>query len=256
MVNRVCSALSQRIPWRIVYCAEVARGLHEEKFGYDSARGLVIENGVDFASFRFDPKRRAALRAAWSLDPHSVAIGCVGRFDTQKDHETVLRAISLLSNPRIRLLLAGAGCTGENPHLKEMVRTFGLADRLLALGPVHDMQGLLSALDLLVIGSAYGEALPVVGLEAAANQLPVVATTVGAVENLVLDPAHLAPPRNPAALASAIATALPIAVNRTGLPEMAAHLERLRLIHDFAITAARYEELYRAGAAISRPGRV
>jgi len=252
LINRVCSPLSRWVPWRIVYCTEAARKFHEEAFGYDSARGVVVENGVDFSAFRFDPDRRSALRAAWGLGADSLAIGCVGRFDAQKDHETVLAAVSLLKDPRARLVLAGAECTADNPRLTAMVQATGMAGQTLALGPVHDMQAVLSALDLLVIGSAFGEALPIVALEAVANDLPLVATMVGDVAGLVLDPAHLAPPRDPVALAGAIAAALPLAVDRASSSRMAARRDRIRQAHDVAMTVDGYQELYYAGAAAGR----
>jgi glycosyltransferase involved in cell wall biosynthesis len=255
LINRVCSTLSHWVPWRIAYCAEAARIFHEEACGYNRSRGVVVENGVDFGAFGFDPDRRTAVRAGWGLDSGTLVIGCVGRFDAQKDHETVLAAIRLLNQPRARLVLAGAGCTPDNPQLARLLRAAGIADQTLALGPVHDMRGLLSALDLLVIGSAFGEALPIVGLEAAANDLPLVATAVGNVAELVLDPAHLAPPRDPAALAGAIAAALPRAGGRSPGPCMIARREKLRQIHDVAVTVAGYQRLYCAGAAISRTRR-
>ena len=71
-INRICALLSHRSPWRIVYCAEAARRLHEQAFGYDRKRGVVVENGVDFRAFAFDPARRAALRAAWGLGPEAL----------------------------------------------------------------------------------------------------------------------------------------------------------------------------------------
>ena len=48
-INRVCAYLSHWVPWRIVYCAELARKFHEENFGYDRARGVVVDNGVEGA---------------------------------------------------------------------------------------------------------------------------------------------------------------------------------------------------------------
>ncbi|WP_135470558.1 glycosyltransferase [Crenalkalicoccus roseus] len=250
-VNRICALLSHRSPWRIVYCAEAARRLHEQAFGYDRKRGVVVENGVDFRAFAFDPARRAALRAAWGLGPEALAIGCVGRFDPQKDHATVIAAFARLEEPRARLVLAGQGCDAANPVLAALLRRAGAEGRALRLGAVAEMPGLLSALDLLVIGSAFGEAMPMVGLEAVAAELPVVATTVGAVARLVPDPAHLAPPRDPAALAAAMAAALRRAGPRPG-PATAALRERLRPAHDIAATVAAYHALYRAAAARGR----
>jgi glycosyltransferase involved in cell wall biosynthesis len=244
VVNRAGALLSHVAPWRIVYCAEPARLLHES-MGYAGTPGLVIENGVDFARFAFSPAARDHWRAAWGLAGDEIAIGCAARFDPQKDHAGLAAAFSRLpSGPRMRLLLAGAGCTPDNAALMAALRAVGVAERTVLLGPWSEMPGFHAAIDLLVIGSAFGEALPMVGLEAAASGLPIVATRLGAAATLVLDPAHLAAPGDPADLARAMASALDACV--TDRPGIAAtqRLQRLRLRHDIDAVADAYHALY------------
>ena len=103
------------------------------------------------------------------------------------------------------------------------------------------MAAVLSALDLLVIGSSFGEALPVVGLEAVANGLPVVATRVGDAELLVATPAQLAEPADVADLSRAISSALNL---RRGVPELDALRGRLLARNDIGIAADSYHRLY------------
>ena len=91
LVNRICAPLSRRIPARIVYCADLARRLHEG-IGYDPGRGLVIENGVDVEAFRFDPAARLRLRRTIGLNASDFAVGCIARFDAQKNHRMVIEA--------------------------------------------------------------------------------------------------------------------------------------------------------------------
>lgn len=249
-VNWLCARLSHWVPWRIVYCAESARVLHESIYGYDRAHGVVVENGVDLDAFEFDRERRQTNRAAWGLEPDAIALGCIGRFDPQKDHATVLAALRRLDDSRVRLIVAGDGCGLDNPAFAALLRDSEVGARVISLGLVKDMRGLLSALDMLVIGSAFGEALPMVALEAAASGLPIVATAVGSAAELVLDPAHLAPPRNANALADAMRAALPLATLRDQpLPVFTARRDRLRNSRDIATTVAAYHGLYRAGLA-------
>ncbi|MFC7474689.1 glycosyltransferase [Dankookia sp. GCM10030260] len=238
-------SLSRLAPDRIVYCSPSARAWHEQRLGYRPGPGGVIGNGVDFAAFAFDPTARAKLRAAWGLAETQVAIGTIGRFDPQKDHAGIATALALLDRRDAVWVLAGDGCHPANPALAAILDRHGLRSRSLPLGPRGDMPAILSALDLLVIGSAFGEAMPVVAVEALANDLPVVATRVGSVEPLVGDPARLAMPRHPADLARAIGAAWPgpPAGRRLG----AVVGRRVGLAADYAVgaMAASYHQLYR-----------
>lgn len=257
LIARLGGPLSRLSPDCIIYCSDSARAWHEERLRYAPKHGRVIRNGVDFAAFAFDPAARARLRAEWGLREDQVAIGTIGRFDPQKDHVTLAAALARLDSRTTTWVLAGAGCDAQDPALRAMLVRSGMAPRTLPLGRHTDMRALLSALDLLVIGSAFGEALPVVALEAVANDLPVVATRVGSVEDLVIDPALLARPRDPQDLVRAITAAWPLL--RQGRPNQATARKRAALTqdHSMAATAARYHQLYqeigRAAAIAAAP---
>ncbi|WP_431269964.1 glycosyltransferase [Dankookia sp. P2] len=207
--------------------------------------GQVIGNGVDFSAFAFDPAARARLRTMWNLTESQVAIGTIGRFDPQKDHAGIAAALAKLGRREAVWVLAGSGCEAGNPALGGILGSAQPGLRVLPLGPRGDMAAVLSALDLLVIGSAFGEALPMVALEAVANDLPVVATRVGSVEPLVLDTAWLAAPGDLTALAAAIAAAWPALPGGRRPPSAVS--KRLALAAEYAIasTTAKYHQLYR-----------
>jgi glycosyltransferase involved in cell wall biosynthesis len=249
-VNRAGALLSGLMPWRIVYCAEAARDMHEG-LGYARKPGLVLENGVDFGAFAPNPVRRQALRAQWGLAEDEMAFGCAARFDPQKDHTGLAQAFARLAVPKARLVLAGAGCVAANLALMAALATAGVADRTLLLGPVEAMPDFHAAIDVLVIGSAFGEALPMVGLEAVASGLPIAATRLGAVADLALAPTHLAAPGNPAELAQAMALAAAAAQGARPGPAAKARLFRLRQRYDITAVASAYHALY-AEAAASR----
>ncbi|TDH61046.1 glycosyltransferase [Dankookia rubra] len=259
LVARLGGPLSRVSPDTIVYCSDSARAWHEQRLGYAARRGRVIGNGVDFPAFAFDLAARAKLRAAWNLTEEQVAIGTIGRLNPQKDHAGIAAALARLGRRDAVWVLAGSGCDAGNPALGRILDRAGPDLRTLPLGPRGDMPAILSALDLLVIGSAFGEALPMVALEAVANDLPVVATRVGSVEPLVLDAACLAAPGDPAALADAIAAAWPALPGERR--RASAVNKRLALAAEYAIaaTTAKYQQLYRdlipsaSGAAGPRP---
>ena len=242
--NAICARLSRRVPARIVYCAKAAREVHE-RIGYDPSRGLVIENGIDVGVFAFDAAARSQVRGSIALAAQDFAVGCVARFDPQKNHPLLIEAFSRLDKGgRAKLILVGRGCTEDNAQLVECLQRFGVRDQARLLGERRDMPAVMSALDVLVSASSYGEAMPLAAIEAAATGLPIVTTDVGEAGALVLDAAHRVPPDDVQALAAAIRGA------REGVATLEARkAERhARVVRDFSLatTVERYEELYRS----------
>lgn len=204
LINRICAAFSGRIPERIVYCTPAARTLHERQ-GYVAEGGLVIENGIDLASFRFDPQLRIASRAELALAADEFAIGCIARFDPQKNHSIVIDAFARLHDQiPTKLILVGTDCCPANVALSRSLATSNVLDQTLLLGTRHDVSKIMAGLDVLVIGSAFGEALPLVAIEAAASGLQVVTTNVGDSSSFVLDPADVVPIDSAEAMAAAL----------------------------------------------------
>jgi glycosyltransferase involved in cell wall biosynthesis len=244
--NRICAWLSSRVPACIVYCAKTARHVHE-RVGYDAARGIVIENGIDVAAFSFDPVARRRIRESVGLAEDDYAVGCIARFDPQKNHPLVIEAFSkVCMGEQAKLILVGRRCAADNEQLVRWLKTFGVEDRVKLLGERHDMPAVMSALDVLVSASAYGEALPLTAIEAAAIGLPIVTTDVGDIAGLVLDPADVVSP----ATAKAMAAAIRNVRDRLSRPELEwRRRERLsRVVRDFSLggTLERYHELYRS----------
>jgi glycosyltransferase involved in cell wall biosynthesis len=244
-LNRICAIGSHVWPDRILYASAQARDIHE-RAGYARRKGLIIENGVDLERFRFDSGARLRLRNELGIAPGERLIGSVGRFDPQKDHETLARAFARLASarPDVRLALVGNGCTEESEVLVRCLRDAGILDRSLLLGTRSDMSTLMSALDLLVISSAYGEAFPVVGLEAAAADLPVIATDVGEVRAVVIDESDIVPPRRPDELGAAMICGLERYDPERREALSAARRRRIEIRYSLAAMADRYAALY------------
>jgi glycosyltransferase involved in cell wall biosynthesis len=199
-INRICAILSYVIPDRIVYAAPSARSIHE-RLGYAASRGLVIKNGINLAPFRYNSHLGRQVRAEIGLTDADFAVGCVGRFDPQKNQRLVVEAFArLAADGPAKLVFAGTGCTWENAELRGWLVRYGVMDHAILLGRRNEIPALLSALDALAIGSSYGEVLPIVAFEAAAAGLPIVSTTIGIVASdvgnvapFVLSPSHIVP---------------------------------------------------------------
>jgi glycosyltransferase involved in cell wall biosynthesis len=164
----------------------------------------VIPNAVDIDAFRKIPDARSAVRGELKIDDEFVWIA-VGRFEEAKDYPTMIAAFAQLAARRrdSRLLLVGKGSLQSD--VEQRVRAAGLEDRVHFLGVRRDVTRLLSAADGYVLSSAW-EGMPVVLLEAAAAELPIVSTRVGGVAEVVDDGGTgvLVQSGDPAALARAM----------------------------------------------------
>jgi glycosyltransferase involved in cell wall biosynthesis len=167
-------------------------------------RMQVIPNAVDTDRFRRLPGARTQLRKELGLD-HQFVWLAVGRFEEAKDYPTMIAGFARLadSHPDSLLLLVGKGSLRENVEM--LLREHGVEQRVRFLGVRRDVPELMSASDGYLLSSAW-EGMPVVLLEAAAAELPVVATRVGGVAEVVDDGTTglLVPPGDPGALAGAM----------------------------------------------------
>jgi glycosyltransferase involved in cell wall biosynthesis len=170
-----------------------------------ACRVVTIHNGIDADQFiRRSP--RAAARAQLGLPcDDRLILGGVGRLEEAKGFSFLLEAVALLAKtcPNLLLVLAGQGPLRE--QLAEQAARLGIGERVRFLGFCADVQQVYDALDVFVLSSLC-EALPYALLEAMATCLPAVGTTVGGVPEVIVpgETGFLVPPRDPAALATAL----------------------------------------------------
>jgi glycosyltransferase involved in cell wall biosynthesis len=127
----------------------------------------------------------------------------IGRLKAPKDFITLVRALALLPADSFDALIVGDG--PDRPALEAELRLLGIEDRVRLAGERDDVRALLADADLFVL-SSLSEGLPVSVLEAMAAELPVVASRVGGVPEVVVDGENgfLVPPRDPRELAVAL----------------------------------------------------
>lgn len=193
-------------------------------------RSVVIRNGVELGQVAAHGERS------------QVAVVSVGRLAEPKDFATLVRATSMPQPVPFSLEILGDG--PDRHSLEELADALGVAGRVRFLGEVNDVAARLLRADVFVLSSS-SEGLPISVLEAMATGLPVVATAVGGLPELVEDgiTGFLVPPGDHAALGAAIAELV-------GEPERRARMGaagRARAEAQFSIDACRsaHLELYR-----------
>lgn len=154
-------------------------------------RVLLLPNGVDLQRFR------PAAPGAGAL-----VVGTVGGLRAEKDHQTLLEAVSRLA-PRPRVRIVGGGVLAD--ALRARAASLGLSELVDFAGPVADTAPGYAGFSVFVLSSRT-EQMPIALLEAMASGLPVVATDVGDVRE-ILPPEQapfVVPPADPDAMAAAL----------------------------------------------------
>ena len=166
---------------------------------------LVVQNGVPVDSFVPSMEQRASIRRELAIPEESPVVGMVAVFRPQKDLKRWLESARLIRNafPSAHFLMVGDG-----PLMKEVRATaedLRLADVTHFVGLQPEIRPYLSAMDAYMSSSLF-EGLPLSLLEAMAMKLPVVATSVGGVPEVIVDgrTGYIVPPGSPEMLAEKI----------------------------------------------------
>jgi glycosyltransferase involved in cell wall biosynthesis len=174
-------------------------------------RLAVIPNGIDGARYRAarDQADVGALRRQAGLEGFSRVFGLGVRLEEQKGVGNLIDAMPeiLARHPDAGLAIAGGGSL--EGALKARVRSLGIEDNVRFLGSFANLESFYPLIDFFVLPSLW-EGLPLCLLEAMSLGLPIVATAVGGVGELLGNgrPARLVPPGDPGALARSVVAVL------------------------------------------------
>ena len=177
--------------------------------GYSPGRIRMVHHGIADIAARLPGDVRTTTRRSLGLADDEPCLLMAARIVPAKGHDTALQALARLADRRWTLLLAGDHHGDLGPPMQALARDLGIAERVRFLGLREDVPALLAASDVLLAPSRR-EALSLTLLEASACALPIVASRVGGIGEVVEDGASgfLVPPDDPAALAAALAPLL------------------------------------------------
>ena len=198
--NRLYEGLQVRAFRRFDAVVAVSRRLQEQLAGQgvSSDRLRMIVNAWTPRDRALD---RPAARAALGLPADEWIAGFVGRLDSEKGPDVALEALALAGQGHA-LSLIGEGRL--RPMLEQRAAAPDLAGRIRFHGMVPDAGRLLAAFDAFVMSSRT-EGTPIALFEAMAAGIPIVASRVGGIPDVVSDAeAWLVPNENPAAIAAAL----------------------------------------------------
>jgi glycosyltransferase involved in cell wall biosynthesis len=215
----------------------------------DPRRTMFIPNGIPPSP----PPSGRDVRAELGIERGPV-IGAIGVLRAQKAHHVLLRASAELvrTHPSLTVLIAGEG--PERASLEGLARELGISDHVRLLGYREDVPDILRALDIAVSSSDF-EGSPLAVMEYMDAGLPIVATAVGGVPDLITDgvDGRVVERRDPHALASAISELL--GDRELGERMGASARERRRTEFDLDTLVRRLEDLYEGLLGAGKAGR-
>jgi sugar transferase (PEP-CTERM/EpsH1 system associated) len=242
----------QRFLWRRVHKVLCVSQAHRQRLaeavGFPSDRLMPILNGVDINAFTPRPADKEAIRADMGLELDPLYIGTVGNLRPVKNQTLLLQAAQQVcaKHHQVRVVIIGDG-----PLREQLMRTaeeLGIHKQVRLLGARAEIPDLLNALDIFVLPSL-SEGLPMSILEAMACGLPVVATSVGGVPEVVVDgeTGLLVPSQDVWQLVGALETLVQQATTRLKLGQQGRqraveYFSLPRMVHEYQTL---YESLWR-----------
>jgi glycosyltransferase involved in cell wall biosynthesis len=181
--------------------------------GVPQAKIEVIPDGIEIPEQLPGHDVRARVREAWGLGEQDFVIGHAGAFTWEKGQDLAIEAVTLLKErlPEARLLLVGPVPDRAFEQIRGVLERAG--DRVRLLGYLEDLSEFFAGLDLYLMPSR-AEGLGSSALQAMAHGLPVVASRVGGLPEVVeesktgwLVPASPGEPASAAALADVMTSA-------------------------------------------------
>ena len=174
--RRITKFFAKRFKLKLVGITPIIKESIIKEYELDESKVPMVYNGRDLGQFL--PK------TDYNSAEDEVKVLHVGRFTKQKNHEMLLNAFknALKENARLRLYLIGDGELIQ--PMKEFATRIGITDHVCFLGIRNDVNDLMVDADIFVLPSIY-EGMPITLIEAMSCGLPIVATRVGGVPDML-----------------------------------------------------------------------
>lgn len=201
LLKITCALLSRTIPNDIIINSKFAAENHI-KIGYPRKKITTIQNGFDASKFNKN-KTIARQLGEKTISPESILIGTLARFHPDKDYPLLLQAVDAVCrlHSNVYFVLCGVGCTTTNINLMNLLDVLQYKQRVILINGTENPSIYLNNLDIFIL-SSLTEAFPNSLAEAMLCELPVIATDVGDVKEMLGRSGLIIPPRHPDKLIS------------------------------------------------------
>ena len=163
---------------KIVAISEAVKVDSLKRYQLPPEKVMVIPNGVNIQKFLIEPRALTT--------PGKIVLGSIGRLTEQKNFSFLIKALANFKDRSFECLIAGEGELREK--LQEQIEAAGLARKVRLIGLQKDIPGFLRQLDVFILPSLW-EGLGIAALEAGLTGLPVLASRVDGLKEIIQDQA-------------------------------------------------------------------
>lgn len=239
MIMNILKRLTARWADKIVAVSQAVKEDLMTRYRTDPQKIQVIYNGLEITKFL---KMVRSEKTQSDSEKTTITFGTIGRLAPQKGHSVLIKAWSKLNDKRLLCKIGGVGPLAN--ALTSQIRNGALETQIKLIGPVKNVPSFLNSLDIFVFPSLW-EGQGIVLLEAGLYGLPIIASAVGGITEVITDETGwLVPAGEADALAAQISW---LAANLTA-PEVLAKTERLKaeIITKFNIKdiTIQYQDVY------------
>ncbi len=207
-------------------------------------KSIYINEAVDLNRFYKVNVDKSKMKLSLGVPPEATLIGSMGRLVEQKGYAYLIEAARqvITSDPSIFFIIIGDGPLAQD--LVEQVERYGISKNVVFAGMRFDVEQLLPCLDVFVLASLW-EGMPISILESMASNVPVIASDVPGINDLIKDNYNglLVPSADPQALSRVILRLVDTkSLRETLIVNSQATLENYAM----SKVAEKYAEIYRS----------
>lgn len=140
------------------------------RFMFGDSPFKVVKNAVEIEKYLYSSDKRASHRNEWGIPDNVNVLGCVARFDYQKNHDYLLNIFAEYKRIDEKAILILIGDGPLRNEIENKINVLGLSNSVKLLGMRVDVSELLNAFDLFILPSK-SEGLGIVFVEAQINGL-------------------------------------------------------------------------------------
>jgi len=227
--------------WRMADCviapSKASAQYHQRVNGVSAEKCRIIYHGIEAERYRVDKNTRHTIRSALNIADDEIAIGLLGVIIPAKGQDVALKAVASIVDKAPNIVLCIFGSSELEPGFLKKLKTYAKSNNIEKMvriyQPTDDVPGILSAMDIYICPSVKGEVMPFVVQEGMAAGLPVIASRIGGIPEMIEDGVSglLVSPGSVNELADAMLRLIREPETRNAIGEQA----RARMVSDFTM---------------------